>query len=201
MKSTPVLQRQRIHILQAGALATVPLLLLAQPFWDGAAHEFIEIVGICLVFACMIGRMWSILYVGSKKNVELVTTGPYSMMRNPLYFFSCIGAVGVGLMFGSLVVALGLGLGAYGVFSVTAAKEGDFLRAKFGPAYDDYSRRTPSFWPNPALYGDEQEAYFSPKALKRTLLDAMLFLAVFPVIETLEYLHVSGTLPILMHVF
>lgn len=199
MKATPVLQRQRIHILQAGVLATAPLLLLAQPSWDGAAHEFIEIAGICLVFACMVGRMWSILYVGSKKNVELVRTGPYSMMRNPLYFFSCIGAVGVGLMYGSLLVAIALGLTAYAVFAVTAAKEANFLRTRFGPVYDAYSRRTPRFWPNPALYSDEQEVSFSPKALKRTLLDGMLFLAVFPLIETLEYLHVNGTLPILMH--
>jgi protein-S-isoprenylcysteine O-methyltransferase Ste14 len=200
MRATPVLQRQRIHILQAGALTTLPILFLAQPTWDGAAHEFIEIAGICLVFACMVGRMWSILYVGSKKNVELVTTGPYSMMRNPLYFFSCLGGVGVGLMYGSLLVALGLGLVAYAVFSVTAAKEAEFLRSKFGPAYEAYSRRTPHFWPNPALYADEQAVYFSPKALKRTLFDAMLFLAIFPVIEVLEYLHLSGTLPILMRV-
>lgn len=200
MRATPVLQRQRIHILQVGALTTLPILLLAQPTWDGAAHEFIEIAGICLVFACMVGRMWSILYVGSKKNVELVTTGPYSMMRNPLYFFSCIGAVGVGLMYGSLLVALGLGLIAYAVFSVTAVKEAEFLQSKFGPAYKGYSRHTPHFWPNPSLYSDEHEVYLSPKALKRTLLDAMLFLAVFPVIEVLEYLHVNGTLPILMHV-
>ncbi len=178
-------------------MATVPLLFFAQPIWDGTAHEFIEIVGICLVSVCMIGRMWSILYVGSKKNAELVTSGPYSVMRNPLYFFSFIGAAGVGLMFGSLLVALGLALATYVVFSITAAKEADFLRAKFGPAYEAYSSRTPMFWPNPARYRDEQEVYFSPKALKRTLLDAMLFLAVFPVIETLEYLQLSGKLPIL----
>ena len=200
MRATPVQQRQRIHVLQAGALMTLPLLFLAQPTWDGAAHEFIEIAGIILVFACMVGRMWSILYVGSKKNTELVTTGPFSMMRNPLYFFSCIGAVGVGLMYGSLLVALGLGAIAYAVFSVTAAKEAEFLLNKFGPAYEAYSRRTPRFWPSPALYSDEHEVYFSPKALRRTVLDAMLFLAVFPVIELLEYLHVNGTLPILMRV-
>lgn len=201
MRATPVPQRQRIHILRVGALTMLPLLLLAQPTWDGVAHELIEVAGICLVFACMVGRMWSILYVGSKKNVELVTTGPYSMMRNPLYFFSCIGAVGAGLMYGSLLVALGLGLAAYAVFSVTAMKEAEFLRSKFGLAYEVYSRHTPHFLPNPALYSDEQEVFFSPKALKRTLLDAALFLAIFPVIEGLEYLHVNGTLPILMHVF
>ncbi len=199
MRIEPVLQRQRIHILQAGALAALPIFLLSQPSWDGQAHEFIEIAGIVLVFACIFGRMWSILYVGSKKNKELVTSGPYSMTRNPLYFFSCIGAVGVGLMYGSVVVALALGLIAYGVLAATAAKEADYLRTMFGPAYEAYSHRTPIFWPKPQLYEDAQEVHFSPKALRKTLLDGILFLAAFPIIETLEYLHASGKLPILFH--
>ena len=199
MRLEPVRQRTRIHTIQAGALAAVPIFFLAQPAWQGTAHEFIEIAGIVLVFACIVGRMWSILYVGSKKNKELVTSGPYSMTRNPLYFFSCIGAVGVGLMYGSVVVALALGLIAYGVLAATAAKEADYLRTMFGPAYEAYSRRTPIFWPKSQLYEDAQEVYFSPKALRKTLLDGILFLAAFPIIETLEYLHASGTLPILFH--
>jgi protein-S-isoprenylcysteine O-methyltransferase Ste14 len=198
MRTEPVLQRQRIHIFQAAALAALPMLLLVQPSWGESAHEFIEIAGVLLVFVCMFGRMWSILYVGSKKSRELVTTGPYSMTRNPLYFFSTLGVVGIGLMFGSLLVAFGLGLITYVVLTATAAKEAAYLRTVFGPAYDAYSRRTPMFWPRRALYRDAPEVVFSPKALKRTLFDALPFLAAFPVIETVEYLQVTGTLPILM---
>jgi protein-S-isoprenylcysteine O-methyltransferase Ste14 len=201
MRLEPVLQRQRIHILQAGALAMIATVLLAQPSWEGSAHEFIEIAGISLVFACIIGRMWSILYVGDKKNRELVTTGPYSMTRNPLYFFSILGATGVGLMYGSLLVAIALGFVTYGVLGITAAKEADYLRTMFGPAYDAYSRRTPMLWPKTTLYVDAPEVAFSPKALKRTLLDALPFLAVFPLIETVEYLHASGVLPTLVRLF
>jgi protein-S-isoprenylcysteine O-methyltransferase Ste14 len=198
MKATPVLQRQRIHILQAAALATVPLLLVAQPTWGGAAHEFIEIVGVCLVFACMVGRMWSTLYVGSKKNHELVTAGPYSITRNPLYFFSTIGAVGIGLMYGSVIVSLVLGLVTYAVLITTASKEAAYLATVFGAEHDRYAQQTPMFWPDLSLYREASETYFSPKALKRTLLDGLLFLAAFPIIETIEYLQVGGYLPILM---
>jgi protein-S-isoprenylcysteine O-methyltransferase Ste14 len=201
MRTEPVLQRQRIHILQVSALASLPVIILAQPTWEGGAHEFIEIAGIALAFACVIGRMWSILYVGSKKNKELVTSGPYSMTRNPLYFFSCIGAVGIGLMYGSVIVAMLMGCIAYVVLSATAAKEADYLRTSFGPAYEVYSRRTPMFWPNPRLYEDAPEVHFSPRALKKTVLDGTLFLAAFPIIETIEYLQATGTLPILLRVF
>lgn len=201
MRTEPVHQRRRIHTLQFAALASLPLILLAQPALEGGAHEFIEIAGVALAFVCIVGRMWSILYVGSKKNKELVTSGPYSMTRNPLYFFSCIGAVGIGLMYGSVLVALLLGGIAYLVLSTTASKESAYLQTMFGPAYDAYARRTPMFWPKPALYEDAQEVYFSPKALKKTVLDGALFLAAFPIIETIEYLQAAGYLPILMRVF
>jgi protein-S-isoprenylcysteine O-methyltransferase Ste14 len=201
MRTEPVLQRHRIHILQVAAITILPVFLLAQPTWEGGAHEFIEIAGVALAFTCILGRMWSILYVGSKKNKELVTSGPYSMTRNPLYFFSCIGAVGIGLMYGSVVVAFLLGCIAYVVLSATAAKEADYLRTMFGPAYEVYGRRTPIFWPSPALYEDAPEVYFSPKALRKTVLDGALFLAAFPIIETIEYLQAMGYLPILLRVF
>ncbi len=197
MRTEPVLQRRRIQVIQAGVLLALPLLLLAQPSLEGSAHEFIEISGMVLAFICIVGRMWSILYVGAKKNLELVMTGPYSTTRNPLYFFSTIGAVGIGLMYGSLLVALLLGLSAYVVLSVTAAKEAEYLRTMFGPAYEIYAKRTPMFWPKIALYEDTQEVIFSPKALRRTLLDALPFLAVFPIIETIEYLQETGVLPVL----
>jgi protein-S-isoprenylcysteine O-methyltransferase Ste14 len=41
-----------------------------------------------------------------RKIEELVTVGPYSVMRNPLYFFFILGGIGVGAQSGSVVVAL-----------------------------------------------------------------------------------------------
>lgn len=201
MRTEPVLQRQRIRVLQAAALFALLLLPLLHPAIEGIGHEFVELTGLALAFVCVAGRIWSILYVGAKKNLELATTGPYSMTRNPLYFFSTIGAVGIGLMFGSVLLALGLGSIAYAVLRVTAAKEADYLQAIFGSEYEAYARRTPAFWPNISLYEDRQEVVFSPKALRRTMIDALPFLAVFPIIETIEYLQETGTLPVLFWLF
>lgn len=201
MRTLPVNQRARILLVQAGAVILAPIFFLVQPAWDDAIHEVVEIVGVGLVLACVAGRMWSILYVGAKKNHELVTEGPYSISRNPLYLSSTIGAVGVGLIYGSLAVALALGLLAYLVFIITATKESEYLWTVFGDRYEAYARQTPMFWPKPSLYRDEREVTFSPKALKRTLLDGLLFLAAFPLIETLEYLQAAGHLPILMRIF
>lgn len=201
MRTRPVNQRTRIHVLQAGGVAAAALLLLTQPAMLGDVHELVEAAGFALVLACVAGRMWSILYVGSLKNRVLVTSGPYSMTRNPLYLFSVIGAVGIGLIHGSLIAAALFGFLAYLVLTITAAREAEHLETIFGPAYAAYARRTPMFWPRLSLYSEPAEVAFSPDALRRTFLDGLLFLAVFPVIETIETLQDSGYLPVLFGLF
>jgi protein-S-isoprenylcysteine O-methyltransferase Ste14 len=36
-------------------------------------------------------RLWCSLYISGYKNSQLITSGPYSLCRNPLYFFSFVG--------------------------------------------------------------------------------------------------------------
>ena len=200
MTSLPVHQRTRIHVLQAAGVFIASAILLTQPLVTGPVHQFVELTGVALVILCIAGRVWSSLYIGAKKNRELVTSGPYSITRNPLYLFSTIGAVGIGLMFGSVVAAAGLGLVAHGVLVGTAKREAEHLRTIFGPRYEAYSRETPLFWPKLSLYRDPEEIAFSPKALRRTFVDGLLFLAAFPIIEGVEHLQADGVLPILARI-
>ena len=41
----------------------------------------------------VMGRIWCSLYISGFKNAKLVTEGPYSLCRNPLYLFSYLGGV------------------------------------------------------------------------------------------------------------
>ena len=198
MQTMPINQRIRIRLLQAGGVLFAGLALFAAPAIGDGAHETIEMAGVALVLACIAGRMWSILYIGASKNSDLVMTGPYSMTRNPLYFFSTVGVAGIGLMLGSFVMAGALALAAALALGYTASREADYLRASFGVAYDDYARVTPMFWPNPSLYREPQQASFSPRALRRTFLDGLLFLLVFPLVELIEHAQAAGYLPVLL---
>ena len=74
--------------------------------WSPAVHETMRWLGAGLIFVCISGRTWCSLYIGGRKNHELVTTGPYSVSRNPLYVFSIIGAIGIGAQFGAVSVAI-----------------------------------------------------------------------------------------------
>jgi protein-S-isoprenylcysteine O-methyltransferase Ste14 len=201
MTHLPVNQRTRIRILQLGALLLAIPVLTMNPGFHGDGSDTVEAIGVILVLICIMGRMWSVLYIGSKKNRELVSTGPYSVTRNPLYFFSMIGAVGVGLFVGSLVLALLLGCAAFLVLVVTAGKEAEHLEVLFGDRYREYALRTPMFWPRLSLYRDAEEVVFSPVALRRTFLDGLVFITVLPVIEVIEHLRDAGYPPVLFSLF
>ncbi|RWM04190.1 isoprenylcysteine carboxylmethyltransferase family protein [Mesorhizobium sp.] len=205
LKSAPKAfdQHKRLIVVQVAAVVAIVLLLFSKPSLSEGSngHELMETVGFGLVLICFLGRLWSILYVGGRKNDELIVSGPFSMTRNPLYFFSTIGAVGIGLMFGSVLAAAALGLASFLVFRFTARREAEFLAGKFGAAYTAYAERTPRFWPNPLLYQDQDQWVVSTGALKSTFRDGLYFLALFPLIETVEYFRAAGVLPTLFTVY
>src|ERR1700694_4620271 len=100
--SSPValgaIQTVRKAVLFVAVLLAIGLVVVADSRWPGGhpLHESIEWIGIsCIVFA-IVGRTWSSLYIGGRKTRTLVSVGPYSVSRNPLYVFSIIGGVGVG---------------------------------------------------------------------------------------------------------
>ncbi|TIQ35717.1 MAG: isoprenylcysteine carboxylmethyltransferase family protein [Mesorhizobium sp.] len=205
LKSAPKAfdQHKRLIVVQVAAVVAIVLLFFSKPFLSegSSGHELVETAGFGFVLVCFLGRLWSSLYVGGKKNDELIVSGPFSMTRNPLYFFSTIGAVGIGLMFGSALAAAILGLASFLVFRFTANREAEFLFGKFGAVYTAYAGRTPRFWPNPMLYRDQDQLVFSTSALKSTFRDGLYFLALFPLIETVEYFRAAGVLPTLFTVY
>ena len=103
------LQRKRKQVLALGVAVWLLLLLFTQSRWRTAAphlHALIEIAGLVLILVCILGRTWCTLYIGGLKKRELVTAGPYSVVRNPLYVFTSIGTAGIGAQTGSSLVAI-----------------------------------------------------------------------------------------------
>ena len=70
----------------------------------------IEWFGIFAIILCIFGRTWTSLYIGGRKNRALLTKGPYSVVRNPLYVFSILGAAGAGAQLGSVISSVIIGL-------------------------------------------------------------------------------------------
>lgn len=187
----PFDQKIRIGLLRLGAVVLIPLLVLTRPCLpeQGLAAETMRLAGIALILACVLGRLWSILYIGRSKNRTVMTDGPYSITRNPLYFFSTLGAFGFGLMFAKISLALLLGSLVFGILYLTARREQAFLEAEFGGDYAAYAARVPMFIPKPWLFATESAVTFSPKAIERNMLDALVFLSAIPLAEVARMLH------------
>jgi protein-S-isoprenylcysteine O-methyltransferase Ste14 len=192
-------QHTRRVVLACLLTAIAVLLVFAQSTHSELVHERIESIGMMTILIGIGGRLWSTLYIGGRKMAEVVDTGPYSVMRNPLYFFSTVAAAGVGAQLGSLILMVVFAALCWAAFSIVIRREEAFLSARMGKPYQDYLGRVPRFFPNPRLYRDEAEVSFQPRLLKRTLIDGLAFFASVPLFETLETLQEQGIIPVLFH--
>ncbi|HEX9856982.1 MAG TPA: isoprenylcysteine carboxylmethyltransferase family protein [Paracoccaceae bacterium] len=193
----PFNQRLRIWGLRLFFVLALPLILFTRSTWMEPEWLFdiLEVSGIFLVILGVLGRFWAILYIGAEKNRTVMQDGPYSICRHPLYLFSTIGVLGLGLMLGSLVLTVFLGLAVFLILTATAAREETFLRAEFGPAYATYAARVPRIWPKVSLYQSAPTVTSSVAALRVNFADALVFLAFIPLAELMEGIKEAGLIP------
>ncbi|WEX08151.1 isoprenylcysteine carboxylmethyltransferase family protein [Chelativorans sp. AA-79] len=173
------------------------LLIFGGSLHDGFAHERIESFGLAFILVGIGGRLWSILYIGGRKSAELVSTGPYSLTRNPLYFFSTIAAGGVGAQTGSLFIAAFAAAVCAAAFYLVALREERYLKKTLGAPYIAYVERVPRFIPDPRLFQDQAEVTFKPRIFNRTLIDGLVFLVSIPFFELVEEGQELGLIPVL----
>ncbi|MCX7286121.1 MAG: isoprenylcysteine carboxylmethyltransferase family protein [Rhodobacterales bacterium] len=185
----------RINILRVTFLLCLPAILLTESAWPEYVFEVLEILGLAAVIAAVLGRFWSILYIGGHKNNTVMQDGPYSVCRHPLYLFSTLGVVGLGLLLGSFVLALGLGGLTLLILSVTARKEEAILRGMFGSAYDDYAARVPMILPKPSLFQSPPTVTVSVPHLRENLMDALVFLTFIPLAELMQWIKEMNLFP------
>lgn len=86
-----------------------------------------------------IGRMWS-SRVTRKADHHVVDTGPYGLVRHPIYSGVILSAAATAAMRGTVRAWIGTAILVLG-FYVKARLEEGFLREQLGPSYDDYAQR------------------------------------------------------------
>jgi hypothetical protein len=152
------------------------------------AAEIMWILGCLLVGIASVGRLWCAQYIAGYKTGVLVMDGPYSMCRNPLYFFSLLGGMGAGLCTKSLVLTLVIAAVFIVVYPITIRNEETKLSRVFGGAYDDYVRRVPRFLPKTSLFSEPAEYIVNPRVFRREVFDAVFFIWIMGLFEFFETL-------------
>ncbi len=134
-------------------------------------------------------RIWAVGYSGgttrSKKLIadRLVTEGPYSIVRNPLYVANFLIAFGFSLMANAaIVIPIVIIYFAIEYYPIVRREE-YFLLEKFGDTYSLYLRDVPRFFPKKFK---TKKAVYDPAALKGerwTILGIALMLILMIVID------------------
>lgn len=196
MPREPFSTRHRMFWSRILGVVLLAYILLSPPpkFLSPWVLDLGELTGLVLLAAAAFGRVWCLVFIAGKKDDILVTDGPYSVVRNPLYFFSFLGVVGFGLAVENplLAILLAVLFGLY--YSFVVKIEERFLASHFGPAFQEYFARTPRWFPNFRLFREPQTVTVSPVKIREGILDAMWFIWVFFLWELLEEYHLIGFL-------
>jgi len=114
------------------------------PFWLGAA---VLVCGLLLAVWARgyLGRNWS-RSVTIKQDHELITTGPYAVVRHPIYTGILTGLLGTAIALsqvrGLIVLAL-----FFAAFWIKLRMEERWMRSQFGATYAAYAQRTAALVP------------------------------------------------------
>jgi len=144
-------------LLCAGALLwpeAIVIPALAQHFLPGAEWPYWAALGAVLLLVGLLFSVWARVYLGRnwsgvvtvKADHELVTRGPYGLVRHPIYSGLTLGFLGTALAIeqwrGVLAVVLALI-----AFIQRIIVEERFMREQFGAAYDAYAERVRALVP------------------------------------------------------
>jgi len=135
--------RHKITWLMAGLFC--PFFLFTGSHWSKMNHVFGALflaVGICLLGVAVVGRLWCSLYIAGWKHRVLITEGPYSLCRNPLYLFSFIGALGIASTTQTLTFPIMVGIIFFSIYQWTIREEEAQLLLRHESEYEKYFQST-----------------------------------------------------------
>ena len=112
-------------------------------------------VAVLLTYASCLLCLWAMQTLGKQwtfearviEGHELITQGPYALVRNPIYLGMFGLIVGTGLAFSRWYTLLAAVVFFLVGNSIRIRAEENLLREAFGSQFDDYARRVPAFLP------------------------------------------------------
>lgn len=133
-----------------GGLWTLLFLIILFTAKKTALNQIVT--ALIFIIAGQLWRCWAVGFIGlyrgeNVKAQKLATTGPYALMRNPLYFGNFLIGFGWGIIAGVHAVII-FCVSFYCLYNMAIIPhEENFLRSKFGIEYEAYCVRVKRFYP------------------------------------------------------
>jgi protein-S-isoprenylcysteine O-methyltransferase Ste14 len=163
--------------------------------------EFLFFMGVVLVAIASMGRLWCSVYIAGYKTDILVMQGPYSLSRNPLYFFSLIGAIGVGLTTHTMLIPALVLIAFAAYYPFVIKSEESILLKRHGTAFSNYLQTVPRFFPKLSGLIEPESYVVRPRVVKRHMVDAIWFIWLIGFLEVIEVLHDLNLIPTLFKIY
>lgn len=189
--------RTRLVLSRLFGLSILVLLALGSSYWSSSPlfDQMLFVVGVLLAVVGFCGRLWCHSYIAGRKKKVLVTDGPYSLCRHPLYFFSFVGGTGLGFCTETITAAVLFALAFAAYYPQAIRGEETFLSDNFA-GYEEYRKRVPLFFPRWSNFV-EGDGMVSVCAFRREIVATGGFLLLIGVFEMVEALHHNDILPTL----
>jgi protein-S-isoprenylcysteine O-methyltransferase Ste14 len=193
----------RINLTQYFIAIIILLLFFSRSGWEG--HGFLPtllfLFGTLFVGIATVGRLWCSIYISGYKTRTLITVGPYSICRNPLYLFSFIGTVGLCLNTETIVLPIIAACIFLLYYPPVIEQEERKLRARHTEAFEAYCRTVPRLIPSLSRLEEPDTYVVRPKVFRKRLFDSLWFVWGIGFIEIIEGLHECGMLPTLFTLY
>lgn len=187
--------KYRIYTTRLVAAILFAFVLFSESGWEESEpmmEAVLYMIGLVLIGIATIGRLWCSLYIAGYKNSRLIQEGPYSACRNPLYFFSLIGSVGVGFSTETILYPVIIFVVFLVYYPFTIRKEEVYLLSIYGQEFEEYMKRVPRFWPNFRMLNEPDLYEVKPVIFRKHIMDALWFVFAAGVIEVFEVLRELG---------
>jgi protein-S-isoprenylcysteine O-methyltransferase Ste14 len=189
--------------LPLGLLPLVGLSILRAPYPFGteAADRAWEACCVGLSLAGMALRIWTVGVAAhgtsgrntrKQKAESLNTTGPYSLIRHPLYLANGIIVMGLALFSHTWLLPPAVAALTLLYYSLIAWREEDFLRARFGRMWEEWAERVPRLWPAFGHFVPAARPWRWREALRREYHGLTLVLVLPFLLDVTEDLHETG---------
>lgn len=186
----------RLRITQSWYLIVLLLVAVSERPWSQHwSGELASIAGLLLMTGAALGRVWVSAFIAGYKDERLITSGPYSLCRHPLYAYSLLGGFGVGLASRSVVI-LGITMLLLFVLYIRAIRDEErMLSARQAEAFRRYRDEVPCLIPRTLKSRAPPEVQLNVALYWKAFLDAGSFIALYAAIAVLDSLHAADLLP------
>jgi protein-S-isoprenylcysteine O-methyltransferase Ste14 len=176
-------------VLIAGVLTSVP------PFSTRAEEQAWECLSVAVALGGLAMRVWAVGSAPSgtserstvnPRASQLRTSGPYSIVRHPLYVANGLMALGLSLFPGIWYLPIILVTATWLYYERIAIREEAFLLERFGADFESWSSRVPAFLPSLAAYARSATPFSWKKVLRHEFHGLLVIAAGAFVLDALQ---------------